>query len=430
MSSVVPSDSASSAGRKKKPGKAERAARRSAVSSAPGAPASNQKAAAFAAATSSFDVRPQPGKFPVVFATGAGEPSRDMKFSVRPRVVASGLSSFLPAFKDNPRYSEFLTFTEYTDADFSRQLSVAALLRLAQQIVAAHVNMGLPQGDFSPLSSTEVRLPASVSAFLSQFGEMSVPSIGTRLLLANYTSTVHSLVLAADRLTQGGSVQQTAERLWLPMSSRDTRTRAIVAGQIWDLSNQAGLSIPRSDLEDAVLSGNHPDFWDTVVEQLEADPARRPEWNFLFQTQADVGQFATNWTTANATRVLGKLGLEWPNPSAGHLDWQFSAKTVFSELADQWAQKSAAYAQFFEMTSSAASKPTAAGSLSQFAAVSTNDSVTVIKTFLALSAPEFSLAACFPSTGFIHADVPHNVVVTTPLSVRQKTTEFIQMDWR
>ncbi|CAM33268.1 hypothetical protein BFPV1_s3gp1 [Botryotinia fuckeliana partitivirus 1] len=120
-SSVAPSDSVSKAGRKSKPGKAERAARRSAVGSQPGQNASVAK------------------------------------------------------------------------VNFAKNLTVAALLRLAQQLVHSHVNMGLPQGDFAPVASTEVLIPSAVSAIVSQFGEFSVPALGTRFLLHDYTDTVKAI---------------------------------------------------------------------------------------------------------------------------------------------------------------------------------------------------------------------------------------------
>jgi len=428
-STVAPSDSVSAApGRKTKPGKAERAARRAATGSVAGAPASSDKASVFS--SGSFVPKPQPGKFPVVFQTGAGEPSRDIAFAIEPKVLASSLSSFVPAFKENPKYAEFLSYTEYDDDDFDKQLQSAALLRLAQQVVHSHVNMGLPLGDFSPVASTEVRVPASLSAFLTQYGEHAVPALGTRFLLKDYPSTVRSLVHAASGVVSSGTDKGVVERSWLPMSAHDGHTREIIASGLNAFLKGVEISYLYGKLEDAVLSGAPPDNWEDLKPLWGTDDTAKDRFDFLFRGYRDAPHFFTEFSSATSLAVLSELGLNWDNPSAAHVDWTFNVKERYTALADSWAQKSAAYAHFFELSSSQTNRTAATGSQSQLALVSTNDSVTVIKTHLGLSAPEFSLVACFPVTCVYSGDLARNVVLTTPLSVKQRATEFIQMDWR
>nr|ATP85066.1 coat protein [Sodiomyces alkalinus partitivirus 2] len=428
-STVAPSDSASAAtGRKSKPGKAERAARRAATGSVAGEQTSQAKAMVFSSAVAA--PKPQPGKFPVVFQTGAGEPSRDITFSPEPKVLATSLSSFLPAFKENAKYAEFLSYSEYDDGDFDRQLRSAALLRLAQQLVHSHVNLGLPQGDFSPIASTEIRVPASVSAFVSQYGEHAVPALGTRFLLRDYNSTVKSIVWAAKNVLGKDDDDGVIRRAWLPMSQSDGHTKALIAAALNDLLLGVEINYRTVDVEAAVMSGNPPSSWEDIKNVLGDTDQRKDRFDFLFRAFANAPTFVTAFTTVEASAVLAELNLSWETPSAGHVDWGFNAKEAFTDLADSWAQKSATCAQFFEMSSSMVNRNAATGSQSQMAHVKTADSITIIKTHLALSAPEFSLVACFPATGVYSGGLVRNVVLTTPLSVKQRTTEFIQMDWR
>nr|CUS18594.1 coat protein [Beauveria bassiana partitivirus 2] len=429
-SSVAPSDSASAAGSKKsKPGKAERQARRAATDSTAGVPASASKAFTFASAVSA--PKPQPGKFPLVFQTGAGEPARDKTFAVDPVVLSNTFEQFAPSFKDHMKYSEFLTYSEYDDDDFSKQLVSAGLLRLAQQLIHSHVNLSLPQGDFSPVASTEVRVPASVSAFLSQYGEFAVPALGTRFLFRDYASTVKKIIWTAKQVSTCGDGDESVviSRAWLPVSSQDGHTKQIIASALNRYLANAEIQYLTTALEDAVLSGTPPSGWDEL-KPLFGDEDDRDRFDFLFKTYASAPLFVTAFTTTAASAVLRELGLEWDSPSAGHVDWTFNAKEVFTTLADTWAKKSATYAQFFEMSSSQMNRSAATGSQSQFAKVTTTDAITVVKTHLGLSAPEFSLVACFPVTCVFSGDHSKNVVVTTPLSVKQRATEFIQMDWR
>jgi len=428
-SSVAPSDSVSTTQSKRsKPGKAERAARRSAVGSQPGQSASAQKASVFASGV--VVPKPQPGKFPVVFQTGAGEPSRDLTFGIDDVVLKRTLASVPGRFVHHERYAEFTQNAEISDDQFRKDITVTALLRLAQQVVHSHVNMGLPQGDFAPVASTDVVLPASVAAYISQFGEFAVPALGTRYLLSSYEDTVKAIVMCADKCRQENGSGAPFGRLWLPMSMSDTRSKAIIAGRLLDVLRPHDLAIDQTVLEDAVYSGSVPDAWESIKSVFGDSDDRKDRFDFVFRSYPGTGQFLNAFTTDAATAALVELNLTWANPSAGHLDWQFNAKQVFTTLADAWARKVVTYAKFFEMSSGLTSRTSATGSQSQMAIVTESDSVTVVKTHLALSAPEFSLVACFPATGVFSGGLTRRVVVTTPLSVRQRATEFVLMDWR
>nr|CAZ61323.2 coat protein [Aspergillus fumigatus partitivirus 1] len=433
-STVAPSDSASKQGRKSKPGKAERQARRSAVGSQGPQPAAADKAMVFASGVPT--PKPQPGKYPVVFSTGAGEPARDQYFAIDHGVLGPVLSSFPPRFAFNAKYAEFKAHADLDDRQFAKDLMVASLLRLAQQVVHTHVNMGLPQGDFAPVASTDVKVPASISAYLSQFGEHSVPALGTRFLFSDYTQTVRSLIWAADQMNRAQQVSSAPIlRSWLPMSSNDLRFKTIIAGRLNLLLSTAGIQINPETLEAAVMSGSVPDAWESIKQHLGPPPGPnerdvRNRFDFLFLGQRSSAHFVTAWTTREAAAVLDELGLPWTNPQSGHVDWDFNAKEAFLRLSDAWARKSPTYAQFFELSSSQVNRTAATGSQAQMAVVSNHDSVTIVKTHLALTAPEFSLVACFPATGIYSGDLVRRVVVTTPLSVHQRATEFVQLDWR
>lgn len=433
-SSVAPNDSVSSTSKKKtRPGKAERAALRNA-SSVTGVSASASKAAAFAAGAS-LDPSPQPGRHPVVFPTGAGEPTRDWEFTYDPSSLSKVARSFWCRYKQNPRYAEFRAHAGVTDNEFYRHLAVVFLLSLCQQTVHTHVNMGLPQLDFAPVASSELRVPASILTVTSQYGEFPEALLGNRFVLADYSNEVDKLVWCAEQIWNSGRVEHVLNRAWLPASSSDRNTRLIIADALKKILEVEGISFPGTVLEDAVLSGEVPDFWQHIKDALGDAPVsderdQRDRFDFLFKAYPDVGQFTTAFTTVEASSVLQELNLAWDNPSAGHLNWSYQGKRGFSELADKWARISAAYAQFFELGSSLASRGNAVGSPAQFVHVQTVDVVTIVRTYLALSAPQFSLSACFPPVGVFSGSVSRNVIVSTPLSVEQRATEFIQADWR
>jgi len=440
-SSVAPGDSASSNGRKKsKPGKAERASRRSQINQEPGQSASGKKAALFAAGGAG-EPHAQPGRFPVVFATGPGEPSRDTGFTMEACNLRDVCGSFSDRYKQSARFAEFKAHSGLSYSQFSEQLRSAFFLRLAQQVVHSHVNMGLPQGDFAPVASCDIRVPGAMSAVICQYGEFSVPELGTRYLYEDYENLVRKLVLLAQQQSKVGSDNEAIlSRMWLPISESDNHFKSTVADGLSRLLELDGVSVSRTVLREAVLSGSVPEVWENLKSFLgdPPDPSdddpnpvdERDRFDFIFRGVRDSAQFTVAWTTEAASDALEEIGLVWGDPSAGHLDWGFNAKSAFTSLADQWARRSFTFAQFFEMASGLSNRSAATGSLSQMVDVSTTDEVTVIKTHLSLSAPQFSLAACFPPECLFSEQLSRRVVVSTPVSVRQRATEFCQFDWR
>nr|QKK35394.1 capsid protein [Erysiphe necator associated gammapartitivirus 2] len=432
-STVAPSDSASTSGRKNKPGKRERQARKSQVSAPVGQPASQSKAAMFA--SGGGEPTPQPGRYPIVFQTGAGEPSRDQLFSLELSALSDVVTSFFSNYVKNPKFAEFRAHAGTTNAEFNKMISVSFFLRLAQQLVHAHVNVGLPQGDYSNVSSTDVRVTGAVAAAVGQYGEFTVPALGTRFLFSDYDSTVIRLIWAAKEIDRGRAVSDVIGRLWLPTHASDGFTKLYVAQMLSDFLLTVDLQIPVSVLKDAVLSGTVPDAWENIKGALGAPPSpgqpdRRDRFDFIFKSQRDAPHFVQDWTEARATTVLTELGLEWNDPGPDQVNWSIPYKQLFTELSLKWAQLNAAYAQFFEMSSGLANRSAAGGSQAQMADVTTTDQITVLKTHLALSAAQFSLAACFPPECIFEGGLPRRVVLTTPVSVSQRTAEFCQQDWR
>nr|AGI52209.1 truncated coat protein [Verticillium dahliae partitivirus 1] len=393
-STVAPSDSASTAGRKSKPGKAERQARRSAVGSQPGQAANASKASAFSSGISA--PKPQPGKYPVVFQTGAGEPARDQTFALDERVLERSLRTFPDRFTFNAKYAEFKSHAESFQTSLAKDLVVAALLRLAQQVVHSHVNMGHRPGEGAPVASSDVRVPASLAAFISQFGEFSVPTLGTRFLFSDYENTVRSIVWMAEGVKRNGVGGAPLKRSWLPVRPSDGHTKTVIASRLCELLAQAELEDRTVLHARGVLSGEIPDAWESIKPVLGDSDERRDRFDFLFKSYRDAPAFVTAFTTTSASGVLAELDLSGDRPSAGHVDWTFDPKEVFTRLSDAWARRSTTYALFFELSSSQMTRNVSAGSQSQMARVNTRDGVTVVKTHLGLSAPEFSLVACYP----------------------------------
>jgi len=433
-SSVAPSESASSSGRKKgRPGKAQRAAAKALPGGEPAltAPSSVSGASRFSSAAPSLPV-PQPGKFPVVFPSGAGEPTRDASFAYDGDRIGSIIESLPERYSSNSKFVEFKSYSNLTDGEWETEVAVGFLLGLAQQTVHAHVNMGLPQGDFSPVFSSDVSLFSAVRAIISQFGEFSSDSLGSRFLLAGYHETVTSLVRAASRASSEAP-GRLGETLWLPTKQRDANTRFVVASALADMLKTQGVYLDVDMLAEDVFTRTSP-LWEGVKPFLgdapdegEADP--RDRFDFLFARYDDEARFLAVVGAGARRPTLAEIGLKWPSPSAADLDWSFNVKDRFSVLSDSLARKRATYQKFFSLGSGLANRAVAIGSSIQASAVSSAAGVTIVKTLLAQAAPEYSLLACFPLSGRFSNRNELNVVLTTSVNVAQRATEFTQLDW-
>lgn len=432
MSSITPGDSASSSGRKTRPGKAQRQAARGQPGGAPASTASSSvpAAARFASAVPSLPV-PQPGKFPVVFPSGAGEPTRDSLFSYDGTAIGNIVKGLPGRYQENSKFAEFSAHSSMSSDDFETELTQSFFLGLAQQTVHAHVNMGLPQGDFSTVFSSDVTNFSAVRSILSHFGEFSSESVGSRFLLAGYAETVKSLVRAAHRAANNrpGRLGST---FWLPTSADDRNSRYIVATALSSFLSGSGLSVDVPRLAESVYHGTS-DIWEGIKSflgepPLPNTPDPRDRFDFLFARYDTEAAFLAAVGDPSRAPVLAELHLSWNTPHIDDLQWSLNVKDRFSVIADELARKRATYVKFFSCGSGVANRTTAVGSAIQISEVSITSGVVVVKSFLAQAAPEYSLLACFPLSG-LFCGVALNVVLTTSINVAQRATEFTQLDW-
>jgi hypothetical protein len=438
-SSLAPGDSASSSGKKKRPGKAQRQAAKGLPGGAPAstAPSSQSAASRFASGVPSLPT-PQPGKFPVVFPSGAGEPTRDAFFAYDGSAVGDIISGLPDRYTSNSKFTEFSSHSEMSADDFETEVSVAFLLGLAQQTVHSHVNMGLPQGDFSPVFSSDVMNFSAVRSILSQFGEFSSDTLGSRFLLAGYAETVKSLVRAADGAKKNRP-RRLGATLWLPTGPDDLNTRFVVASALTRFLRGSGVNLDVNRLAESVFHATS-DIWEGIKSFLgdeppppsEGQPAPvdiRDRFDFLFSRYGDEAAFLAAVGDPSRAPVLREIGLAWTTPSTQDLSWGLNVKDRFSVLSDSLARKRATYAKFFSLGSGLGNRSQACGSSIQISEVSTTSGVTVVKSLLAQAAPEYSLLACFPLSGRFDAVGGLRVVLTTSLNVAQRATEFAQLDW-
>jgi hypothetical protein len=424
MSSTAPSDSISNQGKKKnRPGKNARTAR---VIPTP----SETNASFFSSQVQAAPI-PQPGKYPIVFRTGAGEPTSDVEFCYDGDTLDGLATPFSSRYVYNPKYAEFSDAAGYTDELFAVDVQRQFYLGLAQQTVHAHVNMGLPLGDFSSIASSDVFLFNTIGQVVRQFGEFADPSLGDRFLLADYSTTVSSLVRAASRTSiTNGRAARARKTVWLPTKAKDRRTTFIVAKRLQKLISTAlGVRLSLEQLLEHLFD-SHWDVFTALKPLLGDADARRDRFDFLFSSYSTEVHFVQKFSSARAQGVLRELGLWWDDPSQPDLSFDMIPKVEFPSLVDQWARKRAAIEKFFTCTSGLANRTAACGSHSQVSTVLTNAGITVVRTHVALAAPELSLLACFPPSCLFGDVGLLGVVVTTSVPLTVRATEFQQMDWK
>jgi hypothetical protein len=432
MSSVTPADSASAQGKKKnRPGKnARNAARSAAPQSEPArTAASSMSNASFFASQAARDPVPQPGRFPVVFQAMAGMPTSDTKFSYQPGKIADILENLDGRYVYNPRYAEFSNHSGYDDDSFRRDLARIFLLALAQRTVYSHVNMGLTMGDLSSLASSDAFIFPSLKTVVDQFGEFSSPALGTRYVLGDYATTIHSIVRMASHVRANDSWISVIRRGWIPSRVGDPRTAFLVACRLAVFVRGAiNVSLDVDTLSGKVFREEW-DVFEAIKPLLGLDDDGGSRFDRLFTGYANEQMFADKFTPDEGQDVLDELGLNWAHPAVTHFDFGMVPKVRFPELLDQILAKKPAFSKFFNIVSNQHDKLEAAGSITQVSEVTSNSGVTVVRTHVSVTAQDESLLACFPPTGAFAEVGPLHVVETTAVAVSLRATEFLQLDW-
>lgn len=364
----------------------------------------------------------------MVFPAGAGEPTRDSFFSFSGPALRDTTSDLSGRYVNNSKWAEFSSNSGVSAEDFETLLIQGFYLGLAQQTVYSHANMGLPQGDFSPIATSEVWNPAAVRSVLSHFGEFPSESLGTRFLLAGYESTVKAAVRAAKQ-AKDSDPARIAQTFWLPTDASDTRSKHIVACSLASFVKPFGVVLDVDELTQHVFK-RPSEAWKRVKVLLGDDEAAQNRFDFLFVSyKTEAGYLSGLTEPSERVDALESLGLGWSEPDVGDLCFSLVPKVEFSLLSDFLARSKATFAKFFSIGTGFTSRSVALGSPGQISSVEDKSGVIVVRTRLAVSAPEYSLLACFPFSGVFSDPSPLNVVLTTSLNVAQRATEFAQLDW-
>jgi hypothetical protein len=424
------SNVSSAKGKSNRPGKKQRQAQKSVTDQASSTTGvTSMSNAGMFARKASFTPTPRPGVYPIVFPSGAGEPTRDAYHAIDSKSLTNCLGPLPTNFIGSARYAEFSTNSSYSNEDFARDVYISALTTIAQRVVHAHTNMGLPVGDFSTVSSTNIYTMSGVQAIARQFGEFSIESLGTRYLYYSYESEIDALVRTAKRIKLQSSIATmllVLKQHWLPTKINDQRTKFIIASQLDQYLRGYNVQVSQGELLDSLFSRASPAF-DAVKGVLPEN--ERNALSALFSPYATKAEFVTMFSGTNGGHVLRVLDLYWgANPSVGDLVWDVSAKVEFPSVLDSWLKKRTTIEKFFSCASQSIEKSEACGSPGQLSKVEFTAGVTIVRSLVALSAGEFSLLACFPvSTHYMGDEM--RVVLTTSISTKVRAVEFLQRDW-
>lgn len=380
----------------------------------------------------SYAPTPQPGKYPIVFPAGAGEPTKDSFMALDGFSLFRCFAEMPDNFSNSERFAEFSMNATYEGHTFRKELTVANLLCLAQRIVHSHQNMGLPMGDFSAVSSTETFTMRSAMAVIEQFGEFSESYLGTRYLFKDYSSEVTALVRTAKAISDcNGAEGYIAAHLlshWLPCRVNDKRTAFIVANKIRGYFQERGITLKLDDLCSGVFNEKFPAF-NAALSVLPEDD--QEQFDILFTGYNNQQEFRAKFFGTNSHHeVLDTLGLPWPQEISNALNWNVIPKMVFPDLAETWLRKKPTIAKYFLIENGLVQKSEAMGSAGQLSSVDHANGVTLVKSKVALSAPQFSMISAFPPCGLFEDCEEYRVVLPTSIHVNTRAIEFQLNDWK
>lgn len=395
------------------------------------------KSFAAAASTAQFETSApsfRPGSFPVVFNASAPEASVDVWFTPDIPTAGEHASLAYEALSSSDTFVEFLAnagaINDTTEEVLASQFEGAGILCAAQSICMAHQAAGLPVGDFSPITGSDLVHIRSVRQIMAQYGDVRIDRVGQRYSVHHYTETVKAFIRQAFKAfnakTRTGR-QMERSCWWLPTAKGDSRTRFILAVKIAGLvkSKDVGFIPSCSWLEERIFpsSKGSPPVWLKSVLSEEEQDTLSSLWDVYPSTaQAFKDAFSK-------PEFLKLLGLEWHSPAASDLWWGVNFKEQVSKILDSWAARAPVLRKHFEVADKAIVSGTP-GSTAQIGSTDTFRGVH-IATFSVDNGPAVSsLAAAFlPRTWFCPSKET-DVSITSSLPIGERAVAWIQKDFR
>jgi len=379
----------------------------------------------------------QPGKFPVVFDTGVGEPTVD--YGVTPVVAKyhNHVQEVYTSIRDEVRFTDFRANAHLLDVAaenrFKREFEAAALCTLVVQLLKSHVAMGFPAGDFGPATSSDAYHLNSVHMIASQYGEFKMPELGERFLLEGYSETLSALIRLASYILDKDDAEasRAVECWWIPTTGKDRRTILLISAEVQRMYREANFPVPElSQIMHCFFSGVQPPGWAALLLAAPNLGVLSP----LFVAQRNVPNswwedFLINDGDAGNRRTA--IALPWQNPNVADFDWSLNHKSAFGDVQTRWAARRPIVDKFFVLASIGSRSGDFFGGAIQLSNYSEVESITILKGRYAVETPKLSLAAVFwPSTVYDRLIHKTDAVKTTTLNVAERRVNWVQRDFK
>lgn len=363
-------------------------------------PPSFDDVAAFAS-TAEDDVNPVPGGFAIrnSFSRPA-EPLPQSTMSIGDGVFQSLMDAISEVIKVTGHSQPELLAVGFSHEKLCTRLASVACVALAVHLAKTHSNMGFGSTTLSGFQDPP--LPTSVSDYIQMFGEFSGPD-GRRWLLADFPSTVASLVRAAYNVEHGGDPALMFSQMWLPACVDDARTCHILATRLSVWFSNHGFQFRVSELRGSVLSGEVPPQVSACLSSLSLSD--REVVLRLFEAYSTDQMFLDKFTDRIGVRTLFEMGLVWDDPVLQDLSFSFPLARFSNRLVNNWRLCAPALQSALGSSFSHAAYPRRFGSKMQIAVVKGEETVYTVRSFYALSEAEKTQLCCFGNP-VVFCDVP------------------------
>lgn len=379
----------------------------------------------------------RPGSFPVLFNASAPEASKDIWFTPDVSVVGTHAEQAFEAVCSSDQFVHFTANAETASPEgedvvkevLASEFEASAVLCGAQSICASHSAAGMPVGDWSPVTQTDLVHLRSVRQIMAQYGDVRLDRVGHRYSVHHYDDTIRAFIRLAAAVQEARSRTARADARsawWLPVRKGDGRTRFILACKLAALvkSRNVGFVPDVSWLESKILpstSGVDAPPWLSCV----FNDAERKSLEGLWSVYPPSESAFRSVVVQPSHELLGLPG----SPQSVSMGWKENWKQVVSDLLAKWARRGPVLRRFFDVADKALVTGTS-GSPAQVGSSTSVSGVFIASFAVDSGGPASSLSAAFPPVCVFDPGKEMDVKVTTTAPVRERAVGWIQKDFK
>jgi hypothetical protein len=271
-----------------------------------------------------------PGAFSPVYEFSAAFRPPPAQFCLSPDVFTKLFDAVENVAHSNDLESKYSAMGLSPSGLVSRLFSVSCLA-LAIRFAKIHDSFDEDPTGLSKMVPPD--LPVVISDYIRRISEFTGTD-GKQWLLHDFTSTVKTLVRAADSIARGHPASEVMPKLWLPVGVDDGFTAFFTSKRLCEYLSGHGFHVDFYSIVDHAFKGSIPPCVSAVMSQLSLSQQRVVLR--VFRPYSTERQFLQIFDSPEGIHSAEVLGLPLPGLEERDLDFSFDMLKSARRLSSIW----------------------------------------------------------------------------------------------